>query len=94
MAQRSTRIVTDDVMGGDPRLEDHRIGVLQIYEEVEEGDLSPQSFADRYDLDVAAVYRALAYYHEHPREMERVRGRRNRRIENGRDEALAPEDVE
>jgi uncharacterized protein (DUF433 family) len=94
MAQRTTRIVSDDVLSGEPRIEGRRLGVLQIYEEVEEGDLSPQAFADRYDLDVAAVYRALAYYHEHPREMATVRRRRERRIDDRRADALTPEDVE
>lgn len=94
MTQRSTRIVSDDVLGGDPRIEDHRIGVLQIYEEVEEGDRSPQTFADRYDLDVAAVYRALAYYHEHPGEMASVRRRRNRHIEEAEADAVTPEEIE
>ncbi|MEF8826338.1 MAG: DUF433 domain-containing protein [Halapricum sp.] len=92
MAQRPTSIVSDDVPGGEPRIDGHRIGVLQIYEEVEEGDLSPQTFADRYDLDVAAVYRALAYYHEHPGKMATVRRRRTRRIEEA--EAVTPADVE
>lgn len=94
MAQRTTRIVTDDVLGGEPHIEATRISVLQTFEEVEEGDLTPQSFADRYDLDVASVYRALAYYHEHPKEMEAVRRRRRNLIEESRDEALTPEDVE
>lgn len=94
MAQRTTRIVSDDVLGGEPRIESTRIGVLQIFEEVEDGDLSPQAFADRYDLDVAAVYRALAHYHEHPQEMETVRQRRRQMIDDARDEAITPEDVE
>ena len=94
MAQRVTRIVSDDVLGGEPRIEGHRISVLQVHEEVEAGDVSPQLFADRYDLDVAAVYRALAYYHEHPTEMDAIRRRRRERIDTARDRALSPEDLE
>lgn len=94
MAQRTTRIVSDDVLGGEPRIESTRISVLQIFEEVEDGDLSPQAFADRHDLDVAAVYRALAYYHEHPQEMETARQRRQQIIDDSRDEAITPGDVE
>lgn len=79
MAQRSARIVrTDDVMGGEPRIEGRRIAVRQVAEWVEEQGLSAQAVADRYDLDVADVYRALAYYHEHPGEMAAVRRRRER----------------
>ena len=95
MAQRAAGIVSDDgVLDGEPRIEGHRIGVLQVHEEVEDGNVSPRAFANRYGLDLAAVYRALAYYHEHPAEMRSVRERRRERIEDARDDALAPEDVE
>ena len=95
MAQRASRIVSDEaVLDGEPRIEGHRVGVLQVHEEIEEGEVSPRTFADRYGLGVAAVYRALAYYHEHPREMEAVRRHRDERIETARGDALRPEDVE
>lgn len=88
MAQRTARIVRDeDVMGGEPRIEGRRITVRQVVELVEEQGLPARTVADRYDLDVAAVYRALTYYHEHPGEMAAVRRRRERReqeaLENG-----------
>lgn len=88
MAQRSVRIVRDDdVMGGEPRIEGRRITVRQVVEWVEDAGMSAQSVADRYDLDVADVYRALTYYHEHPDEMaqvERERTRQERRaLERG-----------
>ena len=94
MAQRAAGIVSEEgMLGGEPRIEGHRIGVLQVHAEVEEGDISPRAFADRYGLEIAAVYRALAYYHEHPAEMKAVRERRRERVESARDEALAPENV-
>ena len=93
-AQRAAGIVSDEgVLDGEPRIEGRRIGVLQVHEEVEE-DVSPRAFADQYGLAVATVSRALAYYHEHPAEMRGVRERRRGRIEDVRDDALAPEDVE
>lgn len=89
MAQRSARIVrTDDVMGGEPRIEGRRITVRQIAEWVEEQGLSARTVADRYDLDVADVYRALTYYHEHPGEMTEVRRRRQRQIEEARENGM------
>lgn len=95
MAQRASMIVSDDaILDGEPRIEGHRIGVLQVHEEVEEGNVSPRTFADRYGLDVAAVYRALAYYHEHPNEMAAARRRRSERIEAVREDALGPGTVE
>lgn len=95
MPQRSTHIVSDsDVLDGEPRIEGHRISVLQIHEEVETRGDSPSIVANRYHLDVAAVYRALAYYHEHPAEMAAARTRREQRIDAAREDALTPEDVE
>ena len=76
MAQRTEPIVAiPGVMGGEPRIEGRRVTVLHLYEQVEGRDLDPQTVAARHDLDVADVYRALAYYHEHPREMSEVRKR-------------------
>jgi len=93
MAQRPVRIVADDAMGGEPRVEGRRVTVLQLHDLVEEQGLAPQAAADRYDLDVAAVYRALAYYHEHPREMTRVRAEREQTIAEHRDRGLTPDDI-
>lgn len=59
-------------MGGEPRIAGHRIAVRQIAELVEGGGLDAEAVADRYDLDVADVYRALTYYHDNPAEMARV----------------------
>jgi uncharacterized protein (DUF433 family) len=81
MAQQTARIVRDEsVMGGEPRIEGHRISVRQVADWVEEGDLSAKTVADRYNLDIADVYRALTYYHEHPGEMAEVRRRRREQI--------------
>ena len=94
MTQRAAGIVSEEgVLDGEPRIEGHRIGVLQVHAEVGEGDVSPRAFADRYGLEVTAVYRALAYYHEYPAEMEVVRERRRERVESARDDTVNPEDI-
>lgn len=83
--QEQGRIVsTPDVLGGDPRIDGTRLGVYFVHERVEGRGLGPQTVADRHDVAVADVYRALAYYHEHPDEMAEIRKRRERRL----DEAL------
>lgn len=64
---------TDDVLGGDPRIEGTRIGVLHVYELVVGGDHSAAAVADQLNLSLGEVYSALAYYHEHPEEMRVVR---------------------
>jgi len=95
--QESRRIVsTPDVLGGDPRVEGRRLSVCFIYEQVEGRGLAPQTVADRHDLDVASVYRALAYYHERPEEMADIQARRKRRrkeAEDNPDVVTGPDDL-
>jgi uncharacterized protein (DUF433 family) len=95
--QEGKRIVsTPDVLGGDPRIEGRRISVYFIHERVEGRGLSPQTVADRHDLDVADVYRALAYYHEHPQEMAEIQLRRQRHLDEAAGDptvATGPDDL-
>lgn len=65
-----------------------------MYALVEEQDIDPETVADRYDLDVADVYRALAYYHDHPREMSDVEAERGEVMETFRQSIDRPESVE
>ena len=58
-------IVTDEeIRSGDPRIEGTRITVLDVKRRVIDGDEEPFAVAAEYDLDVAAVFEALAYYYE------------------------------
>jgi len=63
--------VTRDLMG-EPHIAGRRIPVRQLRALVEEGDEDAAAVADRFDLDTADVYHALAYYHDHPREMREI----------------------
>jgi uncharacterized protein (DUF433 family) len=56
----------------EPHLEGRRITVQFIKTQVEERGLEPRTVADRHDIDVADVYRALTHYHDHPKEMRAV----------------------
>ncbi|MDZ7688923.1 MAG: DUF433 domain-containing protein [Halobacteriales archaeon] len=85
MEQKIDRIVhDDDVLGGEPRIDGTRLGVLFIKECVEDRGLEPRSVADRYDLDIADVYRALAYYHDNPAEMREIEKERRETVEEHR----------
>jgi uncharacterized protein (DUF433 family) len=64
---------TNDVLGGDPRIDGTRVGVIHVYELVVRGDHTPTDVADQLDISLGEVYSALAYYHEHPDEMREVR---------------------
>ena len=66
----------------EPHIDGSRITVRYVRSQVEECDLRPETVADRYDLDLADVYAALAYYHNNPEEMRRVERDRERAIEN------------
>jgi uncharacterized protein (DUF433 family) len=81
---------TGDVLGGEPRLDGTRLGVLDVYELVVEGDHSPADVADQLNLSLGEVYTALAYYHEHPDEMRTVRRDREAADADLADRALAP----
>lgn len=78
-------VETDGVMGGQPRLEGHRISVLQIAVWIIDEGMAPEDVSTEFDLDLADVYRALAYYYDNIEEMNEWRERRNRRVEDNRD---------
>lgn len=98
MAQQTRRIVaTDDVLDGEPRIEGRRIGVRFIHDRVEGRGLDPRTVADRHDLDVADVYRALTYYHDHSEEMAELEAEREAVIDEyaDSDDVIAgPGDIE
>ncbi|MFB6123413.1 MAG: DUF433 domain-containing protein [Haloferacaceae archaeon] len=93
-----SRIVsTEDVLGGKPRIDGTRIGVYFVHERVEGRGLEPRTVADRHDLDVADVYRALVYYHDHPDEMARIERERKGLRESAESDpnvATGPADLE
>ncbi|WP_049900775.1 DUF433 domain-containing protein [Halococcus agarilyticus] len=77
----------------EPHIDGSRITVRYVRSQVEECDLRPETVADRYDLDLADVYAALAYYHNNPAEMRRVERDRERAIENAEEmTTLSPPD--
>ena len=71
---------------GEPHVEGRRISALQLRDRVEEIGDTPQATATDYDLDLAAVYQALAYYHTHPEKMAAVREARQTQTDARREE--------
>lgn len=93
MAQQAGRIVEE--VHDEPHIEGRRITVRFVQQQVEERGIEPAVVADRYDLDLADVYRALAYYHDHPTRMRAVERDREHVIEEHRDDVAAgPEGLE
>lgn len=70
----------EQILMDEPHLAGHRVSVRRVHGLVEERGLDPRVVADRLGLDLADVYRALAYYHDHPGTMHEVEQRREARI--------------
>lgn len=96
MSKTEYRIVSgeESEIHDEPHIEGRRLTVRFVHDRVEGRGLDPGTVADRHDLDVADVYQALAYYHDHPEEMSKVERRRRETIEQHDDELVGPEDVE
>jgi len=93
MAERDARRITRDLLS-EPHIEGRRVSVRQVATLVEDRGEQPESVADQFDLDVADIYHALAYYHDHPRGMREVEGERAEVVETVRESMDRPEDVQ
>ena len=82
MSQQSARIVQK--VHDEPHIQGSRITVRHVYKRVHGRGLRPETVAERYNLDIADVYHALAYYHEHPEQMREVERRRDEAIKSAR----------
>jgi uncharacterized protein (DUF433 family) len=85
-------VKTDDVLGGDPRIEDHRIGVYHVYQRYVEGDETPEQIATSYEISVAEVHAALAYAFHNPDEMREIEARNQARYEEREANRVVPDD--
>ncbi|WP_160134243.1 DUF433 domain-containing protein [Halococcus salsus] len=86
-------VSTPGVLGGKPRIEGRRIGVLHVVDQIQ-GGRTPEEMTTQFDLTLGEVYTALAYYHEHPEEMRELREEIAEKIREHREDAIAgPEDL-
>lgn len=95
MATQEYRIVSgeDSEIHNEPHIEGSRVTVRDVYVRVEHRSLSPERVAERYNLDIADVYEALAYYHNNPEDMQEVEKRHERAgKEAKRRSSLTPSD--
>ncbi len=63
--------VTKGVAGGSPRIAGHRITVQNVVIWHELLGISADEIATEYDLTLADVYAALAYYYDHRAEIDK-----------------------
>ena len=63
--------VTPDIAGGKPRIAGHRITVQNIVIWHEQMGKNVDEISAEYDLPLAAIYAALAYYFDHREQVDR-----------------------
>lgn len=85
-------VETEGVMGGQPRIEGRRISVLQIAEWVLVDGMEAEIVSSEFDLPLADIYRALAYYYDHVDRMRELRQRRYERERRIREEQPDPDE--
>ena len=93
MAQHVGSIVQERM--DEPHVAGHRVSVRRIHALVEERGVEPDAVADRLGLDIADIYRALAYYHDNPGEMHDIEQRREQRIRDSHERGAptGPDDL-
>ena len=64
--------ITPGIAGGKPRIVGHRITVEDVVVWHERHGKSTSRIADEYDLTLAEVHAALAYYRDHRPEIDRA----------------------
>jgi uncharacterized protein (DUF433 family) len=86
MATQQYRIISgeESEIHNEPHIEGSRITVRDVYVRVEQRGLRPARVAERYNLDIADVYEALAYYHNNPEEMQRAEKRHEQAVEEAK----------
>jgi len=87
-------VSTEGVLGGQPRIAERRISVVQIVEWIQEEGMEPETVAAEFDLDLSSIYRALAYYYENVEKLSDYREQRETRRRESRAEQPTPETVE
>ena len=65
-------VQTPEIVGGKPRIEGHRITVQNVVIWHEQMGYSIEEIASMYELTLAQVHSALAYYFDHKEEIDRA----------------------
>ena len=58
-------IVQDDECDGQPRIDGTAVTVIDIYHSAVRQGRDPAEVAHKYDVDLARVHEAIAYYYDH-----------------------------
>jgi uncharacterized protein (DUF433 family) len=88
-----TIVRDDDVLGGEPRIEGTRIGVRHVVSVALDAGRTLAYVADQFDLSLAQVHEALAYYYSNPAEIRAAERENREAFETLDDEALEPKGI-
>ena len=79
-------VCTPGIVGGEPRITDHRIRVRDIVAARDLGGYTPEEIASTVypNLSLAQVYSALAYYEDHREDIDRLFREESRFVEEFR----------
>jgi uncharacterized protein (DUF433 family) len=91
MSTHAGIVKTPEVLGGKPRIEGLRVGVLQVGDYVREVGMDVETVMDELRLSREQVEAALDYYDDHPDEMETLRAQREAAIRQVREQSRAPD---
>lgn len=91
MSTHATIVKTPDVLGGKPRIEGVRVGVLQVGDLVRKREMAVEAVMDELRLSPEQIEAALQYYDDHPSEMETLRTQREATIQQLRERSRAPD---
>ncbi|MFB6094745.1 MAG: DUF433 domain-containing protein [Halanaeroarchaeum sp.] len=83
----------DDVLGGEPRIDETRVGVRHVAARVIDSGQSPAYVADQLELSLAEVYEALSYYYDHVEEMRDLERENEDAFERVRESSLKPKET-
>ena len=87
-------VKTEDVLGGDPRIGGHRIGVFHVYQRHVEGDETPEEIAADYEISIGEVHAALAYAFSNSEEMRAIEARNAALSEERAANRVVPDNAE
>lgn len=83
----------EDVLGGEPRIDDTRIGVRHVAARVIDSGQSAAHVADQLDVSLADVYESLSYYYAHIDEMRELEAENAAAFERVRESSLKPKET-
>lgn len=83
---------TEDVLGGEPRIEGTRIGVRHVAGRVVDAGYTPAYVADQLDVPLGDVYEALSYYYDNIEEIRAIERENVETRDRLRESSLQPKE--